>query len=141
MDMFIEGFGHVTVPFKIGDIVRIKKGRYCEIYYWSYVQMLPKLLEVCPYQYGEGRSSFYVDTHGCVKSHVPKEWKIKHVFCNDIGIISVFLIVVLVSRFKDTLAISYNISNMYGKWEAHNPPFEVIRKGREEVKIIKVEKI
>ena len=140
MKLIIENFGTVEAPFKIGDIVRIKKGRYGAIFYWTYVQKLPKLLKVCPYQYGEGNSLFYTE-NGCVKEYVPKEWKIKHVFLETVGISYLSLIVVLVSRFKDTLAISYNMNHSNDVWEECNSPFEVINRDRKGLEEIKVERV
>jgi len=141
MKLIIENFGTVEVPFKIGYIVTIKKGRYGSIYYWDYVKTLPKLLKVCPYQYGEGMYSFYVDEDGNRKAHVPKEWKIKHIFfsCGSIHYLS--LIVVLVSRFKNTLAISYNMKHSNDVWEEYSSPFEVINRERKGLEEIKVERV
>jgi hypothetical protein len=140
MKLIIENFGTVEVPIKIGDIVRIKKDRYGAIFYWRYVKKLPKLLKVCPYQYGEGNSLFYTE-NGCVKEYVPKEWKIKHVFLETVAISYLSLIVVLVSRFKDTLAISYNMNHSNGVWEEYNSPFEVINRDRKGLEEIKVERV
>lgn len=146
MKLIIKDFGTVEVPFKIGDIVRIKKDRYDAIFYWAYVQQLPKLLNVCPYQYGEGYSRFYTE-NGCVKEYVPKEWKIKHVFLDTVGICFLSFIVVLVSRFKDTLAISYNMNhpndvwNPNDVWKEYNSPFEVINRDRKGLEEIKVERV
>ena len=140
MNGIIEGFGTISIPFKIGDIVRIKNDRYGAIYYWTYVQKLPKLLKVCPYQYGEGNSLFYTE-NGCVKEYVPKEWKIKHVFLEAYDCSYISLIVVLVSRFKDTLAISYNMHRSNGVWEEYKSPFEVINRNRKGLEEIKVERV
>ena len=141
MKLIIENFGTVEVPIKIGYIVTIKKGRYGSIYYWDYVKTLPKLLKVCPYQYGEGKYSFYVDKDGNTKAHVPSEWKIKYIFFSCGGISLLSFIVVLVSRFKDTLSVSYRMARIRGIWEECSSPFEVINRDRKGLKEIKVERV
>ena len=141
MKLIIENFGTVEVPIRIGYIVTIKKGRYGSIYYWDYVKTLPKLLKVCPYQYGEGMYSFYVDEDDNRKAHVPKEWKIKHIFFNGGSIHHLSLIVVLVSRFKDTLSVSYMMNHSNGVWKEYNSPFEVINRDRKGLEEIKVERV
>ena len=145
MKLIIGGERYI-IPFKIGDIVAIKQNRYGAIYYWDFVKTQPQLLKYCPYQYGEGHTSNYIDIEGMVKPDVPREWKIKQILCFSKYRCSVELSVVLVSREKHTLVIACHAKlnepcATDRTCSLDNPPFEIINRDRKGVEEIEVEMI
>ena len=119
-------------PFSIGNIVNVTN--YGCAYFDWYVNSKPKLKEVCPVQYGKGEYGFYM------KSTCPKDWKIKTVLC-DRGVVdlpySTTLQVVLVSRYRDTMAIQvYAYRKPFSKIyeiEESKMPFVVVDKSRKTI--------
>ena len=119
-------------PFSIGNIVNVTN--YGCAYFDWYVYSKEKLKEACPVQYGKGEYGFYM------KPTCPKEWKIKTVLC-DTNIVelpySTSLHVVLVSRFRDTMAMQVYVyhkpfSKIYEVGEA-KMPFVVVDKSRKTI--------
>ena len=123
----------INCPFNIGDVVTITNFSYAYFRWW--VETTPRLKELCLEQYGEGDPTFY-NTHD-----VPKEWKVKHVlcdeFCNHKSID-----VVLINRFRQTIAMQVYVVrvglNLY-QVDKTALPFTVIDTKRKTIDYLEIE--
>ena len=123
----------ISCPFNIGDVVTITNFSYAYFGWW--VEKTPRLKELCLEQYGKGDPIFYNT------NDVPKEWKVKHVlcdeFCNNKSID-----VVLINRFRQTIAMQVHLVllalNTYWVDET-KIPFKVIESKRKTKDYLEIE--